>query len=72
MIGDGGAVPSDGEPVSKARAGYLLKKARVGYLRKSLPVQNVMAAGGWRDPSALPAACQGADSAMILLTDLAE
>ena len=29
--------------------------------RKALPVQDVMAAGGWRDPKALQTAYQGAD-----------
>ena len=74
----------DGEPVNKARAGYLLGKAeaaaglptqarggwhafRRGWasLRKSYPVQDVMAAGGWRDPAALQKSYQGADSETV-------
>ena len=34
--------------------------------RKHLPVQDVMAAGGWRDPKALQTAYQAADAATIL------
>jgi hypothetical protein len=33
--------------------------------RKHLPVQDVMEAGAWRDPKALQAGYQGADSATI-------
>ncbi|HSJ05617.1 MAG TPA: hypothetical protein VK936_02870 [Longimicrobiales bacterium] len=35
-------------------------------LRKSLPVQDVIVAGGWRDSEVLRAAYQGADSKTVL------
>lgn len=93
VIGEGWLFAGrDGQPINKARAGYLLKaaeskaglpaQARGGWhafrrgwatLRKSFPVQDVMAAGGWRDPSALQTAYQGADSATIMgVVDLEE
>lgn len=51
---------------AQARGGWHAFRRGWATLRKSLPVQDVMAAGGWRDPAALQSAYQGADSATIL------
>jgi integrase len=57
----------------QSRGGWHAFRRGWATLRKSMPVQDVMAAGGWRDPSALQTAYQGADSATMLgVVDLKE
>jgi integrase len=48
------------------RGGWHAMRRGWATLRKSLPVQDVMVAGGWRDAEALRTAYQGADSQTVL------
>lgn len=49
----------------QTRGGWHALRRGWATLRKSYPVQDVMAAGGWRDPQALQTAYQAADSKSV-------